>query len=81
MSVSKNKTKSNKDSLSTTCREDDEVLLEQRVFMLDDKAFVEFERALEEPRHNADELEKLLQEKSPSEKEKPDLTNVHPVYK
>ena len=53
--------------LSTVCREAEEVLLNQRVFMLDDKAFDQFEQALEAPLPKTAELEKLLLEKSPWE--------------
>ncbi|WP_321275752.1 DUF1778 domain-containing protein [Thiomicrorhabdus indica] len=53
--------------LSTVCREAEEVLLNQRVFLLDDKAFDQFEKSLEEPLPNSNELKKLLSEKSPWE--------------
>lgn len=53
--------------LSTVCREAEEVLLNQRVFMLDDQAFDQFEQALEESLPYTVELEKLLLEKSPWE--------------
>lgn len=53
--------------LSTVCRKAEEVLLNQRVFLLDDKAFDQFEKNLEKPLPNSVELEKLLLEKSPWE--------------
>ncbi|MBO1928453.1 DUF1778 domain-containing protein [Thiomicrorhabdus sp. 6S2-11] len=53
--------------LNTVCREAEEVLLNQRVFLLDDKAFDQFEQVLEKPLPNSAELEKLLSEKSPWE--------------
>lgn len=53
--------------LSTVCREAEEVLLNQRVFMLNDKEFDLFEQALEQPLLKTAELEKLLLEKSPWE--------------
>ena len=53
--------------LSTVCREAEEVILNQRVFLLDDKAFDQFEQSLEKPLPKSFELEKLLSEKSPWE--------------
>lgn len=53
--------------LSTACREAEEVLLNQRVFLLDDKAFDQFEKTLEAPLPSNNALDKLLSEKSPWE--------------
>ncbi|WP_028486025.1 type II toxin-antitoxin system TacA family antitoxin [Thiomicrorhabdus chilensis] len=53
--------------LSTVCREAEEVLLNQRVFLLNDKAFDQFEQILEKPLPNSAQLENLLSEKSPWE--------------
>lgn len=53
--------------LSTVCREAEEVLLNRRVFLLNDNAFDQFEKSLEKPLPSSLELEKLLSEKSPWE--------------
>lgn len=50
--------------LSTVCREAEEVLLNQRVFMLDDKDFERFENAIESTLPENQELKRLLGEKS-----------------
>lgn len=54
--------------LSTVCREAEEVLLNRRVFLLDDKAFDHFEKSLEMPILSSPKLDQLLSEKSPWEK-------------
>jgi len=53
--------------LNTVCREAEEVLLNQRVFLLDDKAFDQFEQIIEKPLPNNNALEKLLSDKMPWE--------------
>ncbi|GAB6071525.1 hypothetical protein JCM30760_26230 [Thiomicrorhabdus hydrogeniphila] len=53
--------------LNTVCREAEEVLLNQRVFLLSDKAFDHFEQILKKPLPSSNALEKLLSDKMPWE--------------
>jgi len=54
--------------LDVACREAENVLLDQRLFQLDEQAFGEFEKMLEQPVEGYTKLDALLKEKAPWEK-------------
>ena len=54
--------------LDVACREAENVLLDQRLFQLDEEAFNAFESALEAPMADNQKLKDLLTEKAPWEK-------------
>lgn len=51
--------------LNTVCREAENVLLNQRVFMLEDSTFQEFEELISKPLESDENLINLLSEPSP----------------
>ena len=51
--------------LDIACREAENVLLDQRLFLLDTDAFDKFEKALDAPLPKNSKLEKLMAEPSP----------------
>ena len=51
--------------LDVACREAENVLLDQRLFQLDEKAFAVFEAALDAPVPDNDKLKSLLANPSP----------------
>ena len=53
--------------LDVACREAQNILLDQRLFQLDDEQFNTFEKALDEPLADQDNLKQLLSEPSPWE--------------
>ncbi len=54
--------------LEAACREAENVLLDKRLFLLDDEQFAAFETALQKPIPENIEVNKLLVRKSPWEK-------------
>ena len=53
--------------LNTACREAENVLLDQRLFYLEEENFNAFQAALDEPLANNEKLKALLSETSPWE--------------
>lgn len=53
--------------LETACREAEEVLLDQRVFTLDEEAFKQFQALLDAPPGDNPKLRKLMEAKPPWE--------------
>ncbi len=51
--------------LDVVCREAENVLLDQRLFQLDEQTFDEFEKMLEQPVEGRPKLDALLKEKAP----------------
>ncbi|ALB21698.1 hypothetical protein Psal006b_02702 [Piscirickettsia salmonis] len=54
--------------LNIACREAENVLLDRRLFQLNDEAFDAFEAALDEPLTQPEKLKRLLTEPAPWEK-------------
>ena len=54
--------------LEAACREAENVLLDKRLFLLDDKKFAEFEAALKNPISDNPKIRKLFARKAPWEK-------------
>ncbi len=54
--------------LEAACREAENVLLDQRLFLLDDNAWQAFEKLIDAPVKNNSALRKLLSDKTPWEK-------------
>lgn len=53
--------------LDVACREAEQVLLDQRLFLLDDKAFRAFDKAINAPIPESKKLKQLLSKASPWE--------------
>ena len=53
--------------LEASCREAEQVLCDRRYFVLDEKAFTDFEKALDAPLNENKAVRKLLASKAPWE--------------
>ncbi|XOF32882.1 MAG: DUF1778 domain-containing protein [Candidatus Electrothrix sp. YB6] len=54
--------------LDASCREAENVLLDQRLFLLDEQQFAEFDAALQQQFADNEHIQKLLEENAPWEK-------------